>query len=381
MVGNRAMTAVDEPREGLAAALRRTHPELDAVRAVAAEPVYLVGGAVRDLLLGRGRADVDLVVEGDAAALAERLGADHVAHERFATARVALDGHRVDIASARSESYPRPGALPVVAPAESLEADLARRDFTINAMAIPLRGESELIDPHGGRADLRAGLLRVLHRRSFEDDPTRALRAARYAARFELEPEPETAALLRDADLGTVSADRRLAELLRLAGEERAPRALQLVAEWGLVALRDGGPELAERVAALLAVPPWRGVAPRDQALLAAALPPGGELELAAARPERPSEAVELARRHGPVELVLARAAGAEWLDRYVAKWRSVALEIDGNDLIALGVPQGPALGAGLREAWRRKLDGEIDGRTAELEVAVEAARRADGVA
>ncbi|HEX3608893.1 MAG TPA: hypothetical protein VHU14_04380 [Solirubrobacterales bacterium] len=376
------MSTAEEPQESLAEALQGAQPELAVVREMASEPVYLVGGAVRDLLLGRGRADIDLVVEGDAAALAARLGADVLSHERFATAKVSLDGHEVDIAAARSESYPHPGALPVVEPASDVESDLARRDFTINAMAIPLRGEPRLIDPHGGRADLAAGLLRVLHPRSFEDDPTRALRAARYAARFGFELEPRTAALLREADLATVSADRREAELLRLAGDAGAPRGFSLLDEWGLVELRDGGAELAAGVAELLESDPWRDLAPRDRAVLCAALGPvRGEEALAAVQPERPSEAVALAARHDPVELVLARALGAEWLDRYLAEWREIALEIDGEDLIAAGVPQGPALGRGLQEALRRKLDGEISGRDQELEVALEAARSGDGVA
>jgi tRNA nucleotidyltransferase (CCA-adding enzyme) len=363
----------------LAGALHGAYPELDAVRKAAGEePVYLVGGAVRDLLLGRGRSDIDLVVEGDAAALAERLGAGHVSHERFATAKVRLDGHEVDIAAARAESYPHPGALPEVRPAK-LEDDLARRDFTINAMAIPLRGEPELIDPHHGHADLEAGVLRVLHEDSFIDDPTRALRAARYAARFGFSPEPRTDALLRETDLGTVSEDRREAELLRLAAEPDAPRAFELLAEWGLVEPREGGVELAARVAGLLSSPPWEVVAYRDRAVLVAAVGPvGGEVELANAAPERPSDAVELARGHGPVELVIARAMGAEWLDRYLEEWRSVELEIDGEDLIAAGIPQGPALGRGLREALRRKLDGEIAGREQELETALAAAREGE---
>jgi len=372
-----------DPSESLGEALASVHPELEAVRAAAREPVYLVGGAVRDLLLGRGRADVDLVVEGDAAALAERLGADPLSHERFATAKVHLDGHEVDIASARSESYPRPGALPVVEPAAGVEEDLGRRDFTINAMAIPLRGDPALLDPHGGRADLEAGLLRVLHARSFADDPTRAIRAARYAARYGFELEAGTAALLRAADLSAVSADRRQAELRRLAAEPEAPRALVLLGEWGLARLRPGGAELAGRVAALLAEPLWRGEAPREAALLAAALgPAGGEEALAAARPERPSEAVALAARREVVELALARALGAEWLDRYLAEWRGIALEIDGADLLRAGVPQGPAVGRGLQEALGRKLDGEIDGREEELAAALAAAAGdGDGVA
>jgi tRNA nucleotidyltransferase (CCA-adding enzyme) len=376
------MATTDQPQESLAEALDRVYPELAAVREVATEPVYLVGGAVRDLLLGRGRADIDLVVVGDAAGLAARLGVHVVSHERFATAKVVLDGHELDIATARSETYPRPGSLPVVESAADVEADLTRRDFTINAMAIPLRDEPRLIDPYGGRSDLQAGLIRVLHPGSFQDDPTRALRAARYAARFGFEPELETAALMREADLSSVSADRRDAELRRLAGEDEAPRGLALLAEWGLLELREGGAELAARVSNLLASEPWRDAAPRDRALLRAASgSPGGEQSLARARPERPSQAVELAAPCDPVELVLARALGAEWLDRYLAEWRDVALEIDGEDLIAAGVPQSPAIGRGLGEALRRKLDGEVEGRDQELAVALEVARSGDGVA
>jgi tRNA nucleotidyltransferase (CCA-adding enzyme) len=367
------------PIDNLGEALRRVYPELDAVRGAAGEAdVYLVGGAVRDLLLGRGRADIDLAVIGDAAVLAARLGAETVQNERFATAKVELDGHQVDIASARTETYPEPGALPVVARAESLEADLSRRDFTINAMAIPLQGDANLIDPHGGRDDLEAGLLRVLHRRSFVDDPTRALRAARYGARFGFALEPETAGLLAEADLSAVSADRREADLLRLAAEPNAARGFELLAEWRLVQPRDGGTDLAARIVDLLAAEPWSGRVPLERAVLTAALGPvGGEAELAAARPDRPSEAVRLAGSHDPIELALARALGAKWLDRYVEEWDAVRLEIDGGDLIAAGLPEGPALGRGLAEALRRKLDGEIDGREQELEVALEVAGEA----
>jgi tRNA nucleotidyltransferase (CCA-adding enzyme) len=376
------MPASHDHSQSLAAALEQMHPELAPVRQLAGDPVYLVGGAVRDLLLGHGRTDIDLVVEGDATALASQLGADVISHQRFGTAKVTLDGHEVDIASARSESYPHPGALPVVEPAAELAADLRRRDFTINAMAIPLHGEPRLIDPHGGRADLEARRLRVLHEDSFLDDPTRALRAARYASRFDFELGERTAELLRRTDLTTISTDRREAELLRLAGEENAARGFALLAEWGLVELRPGGAELATDVAALLAEEPWRTFSPRDRALLAAALGPLGEEEaLAKALPELPSQAVALAAPRDGTELVLARALGAEWLDRYLAEWRDVALEIDGSDLIRAGLSQGPALGRGLEEALRRKLDGEISGRDEELAVALTAARSADGVA
>jgi tRNA nucleotidyltransferase (CCA-adding enzyme) len=344
------------------------------------DPVYLVGGAVRDLLLGRGRADIDLVVIGDAATLSSQLGADPVEHERFATAKVRLDGHEVDIASARDESYPHSGALPEVVPADNIESDLRRRDFTINAMALPLQGEPRLIDPYGGRADLGAGLLRVLHERSFEDDPTRALRAARYAARFGFELEAETASLLRAADLETVSVDRRRAELLRLAAEPEAVRALELLAGWGLIEPAPDGLGLAEETEKLIAKEPWAIAEDRARMILTMALDPvGRESTLVEAKPASPSVAYELARAFHPHELISARVRGATWIDDYVRDWARVKLEIGGNDLVAAGIPQGPAIGRGLAEALRRKLDGEISGRDEELEVALAAARAASG--
>src|SRR6185312_5696642 len=152
-----------------------------------------------------------------------------------------------------------------------------------------------------------------------------------------------------------------------LAGEATAPRGFALLRAWGLLAARAGEHDLVERVAGVAAAPPWAAIltpADRARALLAAALGPAGEEhELAAARPERPSRAVELARGHDPVELVLSRALGAAWLDDYLEKWSAVTLAIDGADLIAAGVPQGPALGRGLTAALRAKLDGEIEGR------------------
>jgi tRNA nucleotidyltransferase (CCA-adding enzyme) len=369
-----------KPIDNLEGALRSAYPELDVVHDVAGgKPVYLVGGAVRDLLLGKGRSDIDLVIEGDATALAGRLGGEVVEHERFATAKARLGGHEVDIATARAETYPHPGSLPEVEPTAGIAADLARRDFTINAMAIPLRRDPELIDPHRGQEDLEAGLLRILHSRSFEDDPTRALRAARYVARLDLELEPDTAELLSQTDLSTVSADRRNAELLRLAGETEAVRGFGLLAEWGLIEPDARGLELAARLAGLLTESPWAEGVRRDQAILAAVLGRWGRAEeLAAARPRRPSEAVRLARSAESVELAIARTMGADWIDRYLREWRSVELEIDGDDLIAAGMTEGPQIGVGLAEALGRKLDGELSGREAELAVAMQTARKSE---
>jgi len=334
--------------------------------------LWLVGGAVRDLLLGRGRADIDLVVEGDPAALARALGAERLAeHSRFGTLKLDLDGHEVDIAAARRESYARPGALPMVELGAPIRTDLARRDFTVNAMAVPLAEPRELIDPYDGQADLEAGVLRAIHPGSFVDDPTRAIRAARYAARFGFGIEPGTRELLRATDLGTVTVERRWAELRKLAEEASAVRALELLAGWGLVEPREGGESfaLARDVDRLLAAPPWSEEADRAEAILAAALGPW-ENPFVGAPPGRPSEGVRLAHGHDPIELILARAGGAGWLDDWL-RWREVRLEITGADLTAAGLT-GPAVGKALERALTAKLDGKAPTRADELRHALD---------
>lgn len=346
---------------------------------------WVVGGVVRDLLRGvAAPADIDLAVDAELEPLLGRLdgvaGADvRASHARFGTATVQMAAANVDLARTRSETYEHPGALPSVAPA-GIEADLARRDFTINAMAVPLAGPGALLDPFGGAADLAAGALRVLHDRSFGDDPTRAIRAARYAARFGFEPEARTRELLAGCDLGTVSADRRDAELARLAAEPAAAEGFRLLAAWGVL---DPGAEALDLIAAIAAASgtgPWGDdPALRVEAILivaAAEQPLDEALALAAAAPQQPSQAVRLAAGHAPAELLIAAAAGGGWVVDYVERWRRVRLLIDGGDLLAAGIPEGPAIGAGLRGALDRKLDGGLDGgRDAELELAVELAR------
>ncbi len=364
---------VDEMTAMLSGALPELPQLLDAADGAR---LHLVGGAVRDLMLGRGRTDLDIAVEGDAREVARRLGGEVTEHERFATAKVRLGGAEIDLATSRAETYATPGALPDVRPAP-IEEDLERRDFTVNAMALPLGVEhGGLLDPFGGREDLAEGVLRVLHDRSFVDDPTRAIRGARYAARFGLEPEWRTASLLAGADLDTVSSDRRRAEMLRLAAEGEAPGAIDLLSKWGVLEVPDGASHLAQKVAELMAGHPWSAIADRDHAVLAVI---EGELgrgpELAEGQPERPSEGVEIARGATQSDLVIGRALGGAWLDDYAGTWMSVELEVRGEDLMAAGVPEGPAVGEGLAAALRRKLDGEIDGRDEELAAALEAAR------
>ena len=172
------------------------------------EAVYVVGGAVRDVLLDRRPHELDFVVEGDALAVArraaERAGGRVTAHERFGTATVTAPETTFDLAGARRERYPRPGALPEVELGATLREDLERRDFTVNAIALHL-ADGELVWLPGAEEDLRAGRLRVLHEGSFRDDPTRMLRLARYAARLGFEPDPGTDALVDPALLATVT--------------------------------------------------------------------------------------------------------------------------------------------------------------------------------
>jgi tRNA nucleotidyltransferase (CCA-adding enzyme) len=351
-------------------------PGIDALREVAERvPAYLVGGAVRDLLLGLGGGDLDVAIEGDADVLADLPGFELEREGLFLTGRLHTDDVRVDVAQARAETYPRPGALPEVRRA-TISEDLARRDFTINAMAFPLAADGELLDPHGGLEDLRSELLRVLHPRSFVDDPTRALRAARYAARFGFELEPETDRLLRESDLSVVSDDRVQNELRRAAAEPDPSLVLQLILDWGVMpSLDPDAPARVAEVARIAETEPWDGWVDRELAVMLAIVRPLPQIrELASATPERPSEAVRLAQRWDPAQLLVARALGAEWLDRYAAEWRRVRLEITGDDLLEAGVPEGPAIGRGLEAALSGKLDGELWGREEELRIALAAA-------
>src|SRR4030042_4880691 len=236
--------------ESLAGQLeKRLSPgSLDLIRtagALAAElrfGLYLVGGRVRDILLARDSFDIDLVVEGDApelaTSLAGRVGAGVRVHRRFGTARLRRDDMVVDLATARSETYSQPGALPTVSPG-SIADDLRRRYFPINAMAVNL-GPGQfgaLVDPFSGEADLSRGLIRILHDRSFSDDATRMLRAVRYEQRFSFRLEGSTELLLRRdlSMLGTVSGDRIRHELELILKENRPENALERAQALGLL--------------------------------------------------------------------------------------------------------------------------------------------------
>lgn len=205
-------------------------------------PAAAVGGCVRDLLLGLTPKDWDVVVEGQAAPLVQDLAktfsARVVDHPRFMTFTLHFpDGTHLDIATARAETYPKPGQLPVVRPA-SMADDARRRDFTSNALYLSLNPPADLVDPTGGHADMKAKCLRVLHDQSFVDDPTRLYRAARYATRYGWEVVPHTMDLIHKAVTEdrprSVSLVRLRHELFRILEEENPVPALRATWDWGL---------------------------------------------------------------------------------------------------------------------------------------------------
>ena len=400
------MATTPNPEELLERLRELPHFPTIAARLPAEPAVYLIGGAVRDLLLGEQPDELDLAVEGDVASLADELGdAPPRLHPRFGTATAVLDGGRtIDLARTRRERYPHAGALPEVEPA-GLAEDLRRRDFTVNALAVVLNGPEPgaLTGFPGALEDLAAGRLRVLHAESFRDDPTRLLRLARYAARLGFGVEPQTRAwayAARDGGaLSTVSPERIAAELRLLAAEPDPVTAFATLRELGLDAalasgygisdpprlrraldlLPDGRPDLlvlglaAEGAAAdAVRLGPEEdvvaAVARAADELAPALAAAGGPAQIAAAAAGAPVEAVAAA---GATELPGVAHAARQWLEDL----RGVTLEIGGDDLLAAGVPAGPAVGAGLRAALAARLDGRVSGREAELAEAVRVAR------
>ena len=376
--------------------------------------VYLVGGAVRDLIVGQDSVDLDLAVEGDgvsaARELARRLDGEAAVHERFGTATVRAGELAVDLATARRESYPRPGVLPEVQPA-SIEEDLARRDFTVNAMAVALSepGRGELRDPLGGFADLAVARIRVLHDRSFIDDPTRVLRAVRYGARLGFGLEHDTERLLREAAaadaLSTISGPRVRDELMDLLREPAAPVAVGRMRDLGVAAALHprlrADPELVASallgagetgadpgltaLAALVSADP-KALEPfvsglglsatdRDAVLRAANSAPA--LPAALRDGPRPSELYAMLTGEPPETLALALGLGAPAgvVRRFIASLRDTRLEISGQDLVDSGLAPSEAIGRALEETLRRKLDGEVAGHEEELRTALELAR------
>jgi tRNA nucleotidyltransferase (CCA-adding enzyme) len=371
--------------------------------------LYLVGGCVRDLALGRGQLDLDVVAEGEvqslAAAAASALGGRSMAHREFGTVTLEADEARVDLAMARTETYTRAGALPRVQPA-SVGEDLARRDFTINALALALCGpeRGRLLDPFGGWADLRRGLVRVLHPRSFIDDATRILRAVRYAARLGFRLESETLFFLRRdvSYLDTISGARVRQELMRLLAEERPETALLPCQALGVLAAvhpalrfddglaaafraarRQEGVRLgAELYLALLgtrlapaeaaAVAHRLSLSARERRLLEGAAALGCAIADLAQPRLRPSQAVASLEAYPEASLqAWALAAPLSTVRRrlrlYLKRWRYVKPVLDGRALERLAVARGPLMGETMRVLQAARLDGRVRSREEEV--------------
>ncbi len=380
------------------------------------EPVYVVGGAVRDALLGHPSYDLDLVVEGDvpsfAGRLAARLGGRVQTHAAFGTAVIEYEGGEIDVATARTETYRKPGALPDVQFA-TLEEDLARRDFTINAIAASLSKDDfgRLIDPHHGRTDLAAKTIRVLHPGSFLDDPIRIFRAVRYENRLGFRMDAETEALARTALERSIAAhlsgERLGDELEALLDEVDVAHTIERLGDLDAarafhttLATDAETIELADRIVALaeehgVDVPRWRlrlavlfrktpplelrdaldslAVPRRDERAIADAVVHGPRLAEALQGSPDPAAVVTEVERLAPDAPLMALAlADVPALRDWFTRLRGVRLEITGSDLAELGLAESPRVGEVLAELRRRKLRGDLDGRESELAAARE---------
>lgn len=370
----------------------------------------MVGGAVRDLLLRRGNFDLDLVVEGDAIRLARMIAeATHrkiTTHPRFQTAKIQWQEWSIDLATARSESYDRPGALPMVKP-DSIANDLFRRDFTINAMAVELSPGryGDLIDPYRGKDDLRLKLIRILHEKSFIDDATRIWRALRYEQRLDFRLEPDTLRLLnRDRPmLDTISGDRIRHELELVLKEEFPEKTLCRAAELGVLArlhagldcdswLREkfagarqisrpdlpaGGLYLAlltyrldnaktEELISSLKLPKALAQILRDTGSLRARLESLADPELS------PSRIYSLLHGYSqPAIIANSLATNSPVVRKHIQvflRLRYIKPALTGNDLKKMGIAPGPRLKAILEQLHAARLDGEITSKKEEEE-------------
>ena len=378
-----------------------------AVLAALPGPAYLVGGTVRDLMLRRPpRYDFDLAVVGDgerfAGRLAARLGGRITTYGQFGTARVDYDeGAHVDVATARTETYSEPAALPDVAPADAIEDDLRRRDFTINAMAIALP-DARLIDCFDGVTHLRDRLVRVLHEGSFVEDPTRIFRAARYETRleFRMDPKTETLAMLAAPVVGQLSGARVREELFAIFEEDEPEKILARLHQLGVDTQLDVGFPSAPTGLQLrlreLNDAYSLGLSRAHLGLLSIRAPEGWLDDIKVNRriadgveaahreepflrsaltgcAEAPAAIVEAVERTGPDTALYTLARSEDRaLRRYFEQLRGVRLEVDGDDLRALGLEESPRVGEVLAELRRRKLNGELPGRAEELAAARE---------
>ena len=367
--------------------------------------LYLVGGPVRDWLLGLPAKDLDFVVEGNAPELARelanRIGGQAKVHGRFGTATISVGQLRVDLATARKETYPAPGALPQVEPS-SISDDLARRDFSINAMAVPMFGAGNtLLDPQGGLQDLAGKSIRILHGQSFRDDPTRLFRAVRYEQRLGFALENATESCLVEAVNGgcldSVSGDRIRHELQKMFEERQPSSPLCRAIDLGLLSFLNPAGSFRESLTS------WETKGPqvdpgRESGLLSwlavlyfsaseadgdllvrrlnmpaawtRVLRDSADIRKSVARLDNPdllpSELTELLE-HKSLDSLFVAAAIAEKpvaatnILRYLRELRHISPALTGHDLMQLGIPGGVAVGEALTGLRRARLERQVN--------------------
>lgn len=371
--------------------------------------LYLVGGVVRDLLLERSNLDLDLVVEGDAINLAHELSrikkGEVITHPRFGTAKLQWGDWSVDLATARAETYARPGALPTVKPG-AIGSDLSRRDFTINAMSVELNSGhfGELLDPYEGTDDIEHRLVRVLHEKSFIDDATRIWRALRYEQRLDFQLEPSTLKMLkRDiAMLDTISGDRIRHELELVLKEDFPEKALRRADELGVLnklhlslkgdgwlaktftqarklSLPDSPPvalylallayrltcEEIEKLIVYIRLPRTTAQILRDTSAIKA------KIESLSIHGLAPSRIYSLLHGYRSQALVASSLAtdslvAAEHIELFLNVLCHVQPALTGRDLKRVGVPEGPRIREIMNLLLEAKLDGKVGSRREE---------------
>lgn len=384
---------------------------LNAIAAIAAKfgtDCYLVGGAVRDVLKGQSSGDLDIMIEHRCSEIADaaagQLGGTVLKMTRFGTATLDIGAIQIDLSTARRETYEESGALPKVFPG-TIEQDLARRDFTINAMAISLSGHSfgDLIDPHNGVLDLERGVVRVLHNQSFEQDATRILRAIRFAGREGYQLDEYTERLIRRdvRYLETVSGERIRHEIERIFLEPRSSAILQVANDlkvlqaihpalafeqsivvpitsigkydsddlnlifYGLITWQ-ASPEDVEPIITRLMLDSVRSAFVKDIVSIRAILP---SLRLSKSN----SETYYLLEGLQPLALdAYAVLTGDEEAVKrirlYLDELRYIRPSITGELLLAEGVPEGPWIGQLLESLLTARLDGDISSYEEEVE-------------
>lgn len=340
---------------------------------------HLVGGTVRDLLLGRPLRDLDAVLEqrdvqNVARQVRAALGGQLVCHEAFLTCTLTLPNVTLDLTTARTERYTRPGALPTVTPG-TLAADLFRRDFSVNTFAVALDEPGTLLSVPGAAGDLEHRLLRTLHDRSFFDDPTRVVRGARLAGRLGFDYDPPTRGALETALAAgvhrSVSPSRLKNELLLTLAEPRVAPAITHLAASGALGAFYGLPDtpLVARLDTLRVRA--EGDVPDESYLLALLLElPGAEADTFVKTFGLPGRLLAATRR-----LQKDQADARTLSEQAVARALGAAVPPDhprvrGSDVLSLGLPAGPEVGRILSLVAQARRAGRVASFAEELELA-----------